>query len=98
MSLTSKITKSARDKDCNLQIFRYCSHNPEQTVAAHIHPKGHGHWGMKDNDIFTIRACAVCHDIIDGRKDIGLSSEELDSIKLNGLLLTQIQYINEGLI
>lgn len=94
----SKIRKSARGTDCQIRIAGVCSFDSAQTVACHIAIKGNSGMGTKPSDLFTVRACSSCHDIIDGRATHRFSQDQLARYKLEGLIRTQSQYLAEGLI
>ncbi len=63
----SKITKSARNEECQVRINGVCNHNPETTIFAHINGGG---MGMKNNDLEGAYCCSNCHDVLDGRAPI----------------------------
>lgn len=63
------IRKEAQGRNCTLQIPGICSHNPYQTVLAHIRGMGAGEgMGRKPDDLAGVFACAYCHDVLDGRQ------------------------------
>lgn len=93
----TKITKSARGEDCSLQIFPYCSQNPEETILAHINSESKG-IGKKSEDWYAVFSCAICHDIIDKRRYTDLSEKEIQKCILRGLHRTWIRWIETGLI
>ena len=92
-----KLTKSARGEDCTLQIYPYCNGNPETVVLCHL-PSGSG-MGQKSPDWFAVYGCSSCHDIIDGRKDIGsLDKSQKAHISQSALFRTWNRMIEKGLI
>ena len=93
----TKITKSAKGEDCSLQIFPYCSQNPEETILAHINSASKG-IGKKSEDWFGVFSCSVCHDIIDKRRYTELTEEEIQKCILRGLHRTWIRWIEVGLV
>ena len=97
MAKQTKMTKSARNEDCSLQIFPYCNFNPETTVLAHINSPSKG-MGKKSEDFFAVFSCNICHDIIDKRMYTDLSEEEIQKCILRGLHRTWIRWIEMGLI
>lgn len=94
----SKIRKSAKGKDCQVRIYGYCCANPETTIAAHINRKGLHGMGCKTSDILTVRACCVCHDVLDGRMPSWYTREQLDGFALDALCRTLVAYEQEGLV
>jgi hypothetical protein len=55
--------------------------------------------GMKPPDICAAFGCSPCHDVIDGRVQVGwLEPFERDHYKLQGLLLTLYELHKEGLV
>lgn len=67
MIRSDAVTQSARDRDCTLQIAGFqCAPN-ETVVLAHIPIPGNHGMGLKPDDLCACRACAVCHDLLDGR-------------------------------
>ena len=94
----TKLTKSARGKDCTLRLFPYCNHTPETTVLAHINSDAKG-MSRKSPDWFAIYCCYDCHKILDGHRFVDdISEEELLSQVIRALHLTQEQMIEQGLI
>ena len=94
----TKLTKSARDEECTLQIHPYCNQNPETTVLCHINSPDKG-MGIKSPDFFAVYGCSDCHDIIDGRKGLeGISLEEELSCINRALYRTWKRMIEKGLI
>ncbi len=95
----SKITNSARGKDCTVRIPTVCNHNSETVVLAHISGVRHGHGtGQKVNDAFGAYACSSCHDAIDGRTLTQFRRTELKLMHLEGVLESQALMIKEGWI
>jgi len=93
----TKITKSARGEDCSLQIFPYCSQNPEETILAHINSGSKG-IGKKSEDWFSVYSCSVCHDIIDKRRFVDLQDDEILQCIIWGMHRTWLKFIEKGLI
>jgi hypothetical protein len=97
----SKLRKAARGRDCQVRIPGVCNHNPETTVLAHLSGAG---MGRKANDLHGAWACSDCHDVIDGRRSASsaygepVTAEEILIAHLEGVIRTQEQLIDEGLI
>lgn len=95
----SKQTKSAKFKQCTIRIPQVCNFDPMTTVFAHLSGVRFGHGvGRKVNDIHGAYACSACHDAIDGRTPTGYRRNELKMMHLEGVIETQMQMIEEGLI
>lgn len=92
----TKIRKSARGKDCQIRIPGYCRFDRDTVVAAHLN--GYG-IGGKHSDLFTARCCSICHDILDGRnRQHPFTQEQLMVFFYEGMIRTQQQYLDEGLV
>lgn len=91
----SKITKSARGKDCLVRVSGVCCHDNSTVVAAHLNGAG---LAIKENDLFTARACHACHAWLDGGYVKTHTREQRDLYHLQGIIRTQKQYLDEGLI
>lgn len=97
----SKLRKRAQGRSCLVRIPGVCNGNPETTVLAHLPGGG---MGRKQNDLFGAYACSSCHDAVDGRgavRDIfgtPYTQIELRVMHLEGILRTQEQLIEEGVI
>ena len=90
----TKLRKSAKGRECTLQIVGICNYNPETTVLAHIDSEAKG-MGYKSPDYFGVFACSDCHAALDQHK-----LTELDRLFYSnrGLLRTWAIWIDEGLI
>ena len=92
----SKITKSARGKPCQLRLEECVSGGQnETTIWAHI---GGGGMGRKENDLFGMYACHVCHSIIDGRQPHDYEREWLELVQLRAMKRTQEILLRDGVI
>jgi hypothetical protein len=90
----SKLTKSARGKDCALRLG-CCNSDADTTVLAHLRSSSRG-MGLKSPDWWGVYACSSCHDAIDGRAG---SRVEFDSYDLlRALHETQRQMFDDGLL
>jgi hypothetical protein len=91
----SKITRSARDKECTIRIPGVCSGDNATTVHCHLPGGG---VGAKRNDLFGARGCNLCHDAVDGRTGVSISRDVLLIYFYDAVIRTQEQLINEGLV
>lgn len=69
----------ARGKSCFLRLYPFCTHNPEESVLAHIRRGNTAGGGMKPADINGCPACARCHAVYDGEKQELYSRDQLDA-------------------
>ncbi len=91
-----KLRESARGEECTLRIHPYCNGDPATTVLCHL-PSGSG-WGQKSPDWFAVYGCSSCHDIIDGRKLVGVGKEEKLELSHAAIFRTWERMIEKGLI
>jgi hypothetical protein len=91
----SKITRSARDKECTIRIPGVCSGDNATTVHCHLPGGG---VGAKRNDLFGARGCNLCHDAVDGRTEVAIHRGTLGMYFYEAVFRTQEQLINEGLV
>lgn len=93
----SKITKSAKDEDCQIRIPGVCNFNPETTVFCHLSGGG---MGAKSSDIHGAYGCSSCHDEVDGRtnKIKTYGSECVELWFYEAIIRTQLILIEKGLI
>lgn len=75
----------ARGQTCYIR-FHGCSHDPDKTCLAHIRRGNVAGVGQKPSDLCALPLDQHCHDIVDGRKDIGLTRAEIDAELLRGLV------------
>jgi len=96
VSKQTKITKSAKGKDCQVRVIGICSYDNEKTVYAHLNGGG---IGMKSHDIHGAYACFECHQWLDGGYVEHLVlREKRDLIHLEAVVRTQAILLSEGLI
>jgi len=94
----SKLTKAARGRECQVRIPGVCNGNPETTVLAHYRMAGTCGVGIKPNDLQGAWACSACHDAVDSRSRTTFTYDELRFMHLEGVVRTQVQLINEGVL
>ncbi|MAF42821.1 MAG: hypothetical protein CMI54_01450 [Parcubacteria group bacterium] len=95
--MASKLTKNARGKDCQVNLYPYCNGGGETTVFAHANSEDKG-WGLKSPDFWGAFCCSDCHDVIDGRRKTDISSEEITACFVRGIYRTLKIQIEDGLI
>ena len=96
VSKQTKLTKSARGRECTVRIPGVCNGNPETTVLAHLNGGG---MGAKKSHIHGAYCCSTCHDELDYRTDkTPYSRREIAHFHLDGVIRTQEIMLAEGLI
>lgn len=93
----SKLTKTARGRECQVRIPGICNGNPETTVLAHYRLAGTCGVGSKPSDLQGAWACSACHDAIDGRSR-AVTRDEARQLHAEGVMRTQDQLVREGLV
>jgi len=87
-----KLRKSAKGRNCTLNVPGICSYNPETVVLCHIDSEGKG-MGIKSPDWFAVFGCYACHRVLD--------SHELEDRHFyinRALYRTWKQWVEEGII
>lgn len=92
----SKLTESARGKDCTIRLPGGCLSGGETTVAAHYRLAGTCGMGIKPPDTNAARACDYCHGVVDGRIKTDLDPEFIRLAHAEGVLRTLAQLAAEG--
>lgn len=93
----TKLTRAARGKECQVQIFPYCNGDPDTTVFAHA-PSDRKGMSIKSPNWWGSYCCSSCHDVLDGRKKVDIPRHEIDRCFMRGIYRTMEDRINEGLI
>lgn len=86
----NKIRKSSKGKSCSIRLPG-CDGGGETTVLAHYRLAGTCGIGMKPPDELGADACHHCHDVVDGRKQIGWSRESVRLAHAEGVMRTIIR-------
>lgn len=97
MSKQTKITKSARGRECEIRS-PVCNGDPETTVLCHLSGGG---MGAKRSDIHAAYGCSACHDYVDNRTWLSNHPHEVTMKKIwfyEGVFRTQAIMLREGLI
>jgi len=94
--MTSKITQSARGMPCQVRL-EGCMPENETVVYAHMNGGG---MGTKVSDLHGMYACASCHDIIDGRRQLNppIDREWLELEMLRAVINTQKILLRKRLV
>jgi len=96
MAKQTKITKSAKEEECQIRLPGICNFNPETTVYCHIGGSG---MGQKSNNIHGAYGCSSCHDVIDGRSSSReFTSTEVSLMFYDGMVRTQLILLEKGLL
>lgn len=105
----SKITESARGAACCARLPGICNHDKATVVHAHLPRGGFAGTGQKCPDIIGARACAACHDALDGRRytdqEMRISTSNITKpqlvmayCELMALKRTLVRLVEEGVI
>jgi hypothetical protein len=94
----SKITDSARGRNCEIRVPGICCGDPEKTVPCHVRLIGISGAGLKAPDIFIAYGCTPCHDYVDSRTQGVDTYSERRAMLLEGMVRTQAILLSKGLI
>ena len=97
----SKITKSARNENCTINLIGVCTYNPDSVVWAHSNKGMHGKGlGLKANDEHGAYACYPCHMTYDRqiKRPKNLSLEDVEEAFTMGMLKSRQILKDKGLI
>ncbi|WP_096777524.1 DUF1364 domain-containing protein [Wohlfahrtiimonas populi] len=94
----ANLRKLAHGKECQVRIPNVCNFNNETTVLAHVPIKGSAGMGQKTIDLIGTWCCSNCHDVIDGRVKSQFSREEIDNMKYEGMIRTQLNVVRMGAV
>lgn len=97
----SKITESARNEMCELQIPGVCNGNRETTVWCHSNKQCHGKgFGKKSLDLFGAFGCSACHDVYDRRRKppAGMTYAEVEDRFAYGHARSLTKLVAKGLV
>lgn len=87
----------AAGKSCFLRLPG-CSHDPAQTVLAHIRRGGIAGRGQKPADICAVPLDDFCHSVVDGRIKSEYTREQIDAELLRALVQWQSYLWQQGYI
>lgn len=91
----SKLTKSARGRECQIRIPGVCNRDDSTTVLCHLGGAG---MGIKHDDRHAAFGCSACHDAVDGRIKTDYPNTLLKLFHLEGVIRTQQIWIKDGLM
>jgi hypothetical protein len=83
----TKITKSARDMDCQIRLPFICNFDSTTTVFAHVGIDSG--MGAKASDLEGTYSCSSCHDEIDGRTLKMADRQEVKLFAYEGAMRTR---------
>ena len=95
MSKQDKYTRSAEGQQCQIRLPGSCTHNPAQTVLAHLNGAG---MGMKHLNIHGAYSCHGCHMAVDGQTQTEWTDDQLKRWHLEGVIRTQKIMISDGVL
>jgi hypothetical protein len=93
----TKLTRSARGRECQVRLPGICNGNPETVVLAHYRMAGICGTGAKPHDLLGAWACSACHDEID-RRTRRMPVEDARLYHLEGMVRTLNTLIAEGAV
>lgn len=88
----------ARGEPCQIRIPGVCNGDPETSVLAHYRLAGLCGAGQKPPDVCASIACSACHDVVDGRVDVGLGFEYRRQLHAEGVIRTLAKWSKEGVL
>ncbi len=79
----SRLTETARGRECQIRYIGVCNHDNATTVWAHYNGLAGGkEMGKKSADLLGAWACSACHDCYDQRTpkpiDMAYAEREID--------------------
>ena len=90
------LRKEAKGRPCQVRIPGYCTHDPAETVLAHVR-MGTGA-GQKPIDLLGTWACSRCHDVGDGREQTEYTHDEVRLMMMQGMYRTITVLAVEGIV
>lgn len=90
----SKLTESARGRECQIRIPGICNRDESTTVLCHLGGAG---MGLKHDDRHAAFGCSACHDEVD-RRTRKIPYEMAKLYLLEAIIRTQAIWIKEGLM
>ena len=95
---SKKLRNAARGQTCTVMLYPYCNQDAETVVLAHA-PSDYKGMGVKSPDWWGADACSVCHDIIDGRRQVkDITKDQIFNCHIRGVYRTLARRIEGGLI
>ena len=65
----SRITESARDRECTIRLPSTCNGNPETSCFCHFRLSGISGMSYKTGAPIGAYGCSACHAVVDTSKD-----------------------------
>lgn len=92
-----KYLDGSRGQPCCLRFVGICNHDPETTVACHIHD---GNFGLsrKAHDVSIIDGCSACHEFLDHGWVGKISRTVRLEHVIRGLQETLVNRIRRGIV
>ncbi len=96
----SKLTDSARGRDCTIRVPHTCAPGPENetVVGCHVRMSGVSGYGLKAPDCLIAFGCFACHQVVDGQVPSEFSYEQRRLMLLEGMARTQAILWKEGIL
>lgn len=95
--INANLRNAAKGEHCTFR-FPGCQDDTETTCLCHIRNAGNGGVSIKPPDITGAIGCHYCHDVIDRRRKVDLSSEEMAEYVLDALCRTHDLWRRRGLV
>lgn len=96
MKTPKKLTNTAKDEECTLNIPGACNHDTQTTVACHL-SDGSGGSNRLTGPLSFCFGCCGCHDEIDGRTGYKLTTElQREFYMRRGMMRTMTRLVDKG--
>jgi hypothetical protein len=97
----SKITESARGRECTVRIIDICTFDPASTIWSHYRGIAGGKgMGIKSTDLAGAFACTACDAVYDGQRQRprGMTKEDVELDWMRGHIRSLVKLVEEGLV
>jgi hypothetical protein len=95
---SKKLRESARGEQCTLRLPGICSHDTDTVVLCHLRDLAPAGMGAKPDDLHAVYACNACHDVIDGRRHVGMTPDEIGKEEGRALCETIRRMVDKSLL
>lgn len=92
------LRKDAKGQPCLIRVPRHCCGDPAKVVLCHARILGLSGMGLKSPDLLAAFGCMPCHQVVDGQVKSEFSYEERRLMLLEGVMRTQAQWIQRGVV